>query len=225
MPVAPERLRRAHEVWKAEVLDELDAHQLRRAARDVRVAGEVAVDLEREGVDAEQDVDARVWRRRIEGGVGEPGEVVGDEDFLEVPHAMSHAPSRICSRVMRRGASICDSRFEARRIGPGHQVRKERDEHREVQQVARRRDLAPVDVDDVAHRHERVERDADRQQDSQGDEVDVPPERAEESVQAVGEEIEVLEESEQREVEPQADDEQRAARSRGGRSRPALARS
>ena len=59
VPVAPELAGGADEVREAEVHVELDAQQLRDAARDVRVAGEVAVDLQRERVGAEQDLERR----------------------------------------------------------------------------------------------------------------------------------------------------------------------
>ena len=95
--------------------------------------------------------------------------------------------------------------------GPSHEVRKECDEHREVEKILGRRNLSTVDVDDVAHRHERVERDADGQQNAQRDEVDLPSERGEDAVEAVSEEVEILEEPEQRQVETQAEHENAAA--------------
>jgi hypothetical protein len=52
VPVAPEFLRREDQVGESEVLNELDAHQLRGAAGDVRIPREVAVNLKRKGVGA-----------------------------------------------------------------------------------------------------------------------------------------------------------------------------
>ena len=137
---------------------------------------------------------------------------------------MSQAPSRSCSRVMRRGRIDLRQQARGAQDRSGDEVREEGDEHREVEEVARRRDLAAVHVDDVAHRHERVERDADRQQDAQREDVDLPPERGEHVVQVVGEEVEVLEEPEQRQVEPEADDEERPPALAAWRRAPARAR-
>src|SRR6188472_3355787 len=85
MPVTPEFLRRSHEIREAEVLQQLDPHQLRGAPGDVRVSREVTVDLKGEGVDAEQDVQAGWHGTRVEHAVDERRQVVGDEDFLEEP--------------------------------------------------------------------------------------------------------------------------------------------
>ena len=180
VPVAPELLRRAHEVREAEVLDQLDAHQLRGAARDVRVAGEVAVDLERERVDAEQHVDAGVRRRRIEDRCwpGRPGcrrrtpsgKAPGDQ-----PRAVAH----LLARDRPRRVDL-RQQADARRIGPATRCGKYATNTAKSSRSRVGGNLAPVDVDDVAHRHERVERDADRQQHAQRHEVELPAERAEE---------------------------------------------
>ena len=77
----------------------------------------------------------------------------------------------------------------------GDQVREERDERRELDEVPRRLDLAAIDVDDVAHRLERVERDADRQHDLEVPERDRQPRPAQGLMQALGEEVVVLEDS------------------------------
>ena len=86
----------------------------------------------------------------------------------------------------------------------GDQVREERDERRELHEVARRRDLAAIDVDDVAHRLERVERDADRQRDLQVPQRDRQPRPGQGLVQALGEEVVVLEVPEQAQVQGHA---------------------
>src|SRR5215204_6622020 len=95
MPVAPEFLGRSHEIWKTEVLEELDPHQLRRAARDVRVPGEVAIDLERERINPKQDADTCGGCARVEHAVCERRKIIGYEDLLEEPpgnqpHSVAH---------------------------------------------------------------------------------------------------------------------------------------
>ncbi len=136
------------------------------------------------------------------------GEVVGDENLLEV--SPGDEPCAIAQLLARDRARAVDLRQQRRRAQDrsGDQVRKEGDEHGEIQQVPRRGDLPSIHVDDVAHRHERVERDPDRQEDVQRDEVDLPAERSEDAVQAVGEEIEVFEEPQERQVEAEADREE-----------------
>ena len=208
VPMTPELLRRPHQVWKTEILDQLDSHQLRRAAGDVRVAGEVAVDLEGERINAEQHVHAGRRAARLEHLVGQRREVVGHEDLQEVtPRDQPRSVAQLRRRDPARGV---DLREQCR--GPEnrarHQVGEVGDEDGEVDEVTRRRNLPPVDIDHVAHRHERVERDADWEQHSHRDEIDLPSHRREQGMQVVGEEVEVLEEPEQRQVEQDADPQQ-----------------
>ena len=66
---------------------------------------------------------------------------------------------------------------------PGHELRKERYVEREPTQVALDRDLPAVEVDRVAERLERVERDPDREQQIEWSDVDV---EAQASEQATG---------------------------------------
>ena len=87
--------------------------------------------------------------------------------FLKKPQQIRTKPA---ARLLRREAPRrLDLRQQERRAldRAGHEVRKERDEDGDVEQAAPRAQLAAVDVDRVAHRLERVERDPDRQQDAQ----------------------------------------------------------
>ena len=73
---------------------------------------------------------------------------------------------------------------------------------------ADRREVAAVDVDDVADRHEREEGDADREEDRARLERDVDAGEREEVVRRGDEEVVVLEVAEQAEVPDERDDEQ-----------------
>ena len=83
MPTGPELRRIGREVGQVEIEHEIEAHDLRYAARDVGIPGEIAIDLKRKGINADQRVKAV---RRIGGEhlVDDGGQVVGDKDFLEV---------------------------------------------------------------------------------------------------------------------------------------------
>ena len=93
-------------------------------------------------------------------------------------------------------------------------MREERDERRELDEVARRLDVAAIDVDDVAHRLERVERDADRQHHLEVAQRHRHARTRQQGVQALGEEVEVLEVAEHPQVQrhAQRDDAAPAAR-------------
>ena len=66
MPAPPELRRARRHVWPVEVFGKLEAHQLGRAACDVGVAGEVAVDLHREAIEGHHDLSRAVELRLIE---------------------------------------------------------------------------------------------------------------------------------------------------------------
>ena len=83
MPAAPEVLRAGGEVGEVEVQRELEAQALGDAAGDVGVAREVAVDLEREGVDRQQRQAAVDRLPAAEEVVDDERQVVGDDDLLE----------------------------------------------------------------------------------------------------------------------------------------------
>src|ERR671925_2245406 len=82
----------------------------------------------------------------------------------------------------------------------GDEMREERDEGRVLEEVRRRPQAPPENVDRVRHRIERVERDPDREQDLERGHVDGKVERRTEPLQGSEEERRVLEEPQQAEV-------------------------
>ena len=89
----------------------------------------------------------------------------------------------------------------------GDEVREEGEVRRERPE-ARRREVAAIDVDDVADRHEREEGDADREEDRARLERHVDAREREEVVRRRDEEVVVLEVAEEAEVPDERDDEQ-----------------
>ena len=98
----------------------------------------------------------------------------------------------------------------------GDEVREERYEHGEIEQAAPRVQLAAIDVDRVTHRLERVERDADRQEDAKCRLVHDEPERRQDAGDVLDEEVEVLEEPEHAEVRDHAQPQEVPAMPRPG---------
>ena len=82
VPAPPEVLERQRPVGGVEVLREADAEQQRAADGDVGVAGEVGVDLDGVGVDADEQLERTVRGRRAEDGVDELG---GDDSWRSPP--------------------------------------------------------------------------------------------------------------------------------------------
>ena len=89
MPAPPEVLDRDGGVGRVEVLREREPEQKRDAYGDVRVAGEIGVDLHRVRVDCDQDLERRVLIRVDEDLVDDvPREVAEITTFLKSPAAI-----------------------------------------------------------------------------------------------------------------------------------------
>ena len=114
------------------------------------------------------------------------------------------------ARRTSRGRRNCGSSVLARSIGPATSWGKNATKAKNADQVARRLDLAAVDVDRVAERLERVEGDADGQRDPQGGGVHLEAQRRQEFREGRGEEVEVLEEPEEAQVHGEADPQEQA---------------
>lgn len=83
MPVAPEVTEGLREIRTIEVHHQFDAEELADANRAIRIAGEVAVDLERVEDHADEASDRRVELCVLEGEVDIHREQVGNDHLLE----------------------------------------------------------------------------------------------------------------------------------------------
>ena len=198
VPALPKIARRVRVVRRVEVDRELQAQHPREAARHVGIAAEVEVDLEREADHGEPHIDASIPLHAIEDGVRVERDAIGNEDLLqqaarEEQHSVGHA--RIVDR--RFGHELRQERARTD-DGAGDELRKKADERGELEERARRLQIAPVDVDRVAHGLKRVEADAGGQHDFERRVKDVVPGGR---VHGGDEEAVILEEREQPEVE------------------------
>src|SRR4051812_30121640 len=83
MPAPPEVRDGVRQVRVVEINRDLDAHHTARATGHIRVAGEVAIDLDTEGKNANPDHDRRVPLRGGKDTIGQRGNVVGDHDLFD----------------------------------------------------------------------------------------------------------------------------------------------
>ena len=201
VPAPPELGDRLADVGLLEVLHEAEAHHQAQADGHVAVAAEVEVQLCGVGQGAEPGI-ARGGVLQGEAVVGDHGQGVGDEHFLD--EALHEAGAAFGELVQGVGAvvELVDQVLEAQH-GACDQVRENRHERCEVDQVAGSRGVTAVYVDDVADRLEDVERDTDRQQ-HVGEDERLQAERGDDRVEAVDAEVGVLEVAEDRQVDAYA---------------------
>lgn len=84
VPAAPEVLGGGGEVGVPEVVHQIEAEPASESLGDGAVAAEVAVDLKGEGINAGEDLPGGEFVGGAgEGGIGDEGEVVGDDNFAE----------------------------------------------------------------------------------------------------------------------------------------------
>ena len=163
VPAVPEIAQARGRVGVVEVQHHPEAHQQGDAAGHVGVAAEVEVDLPAERHRRQEQ------RRRLEQArvavdlVDVLGQVVGQRHLLEeADEEQRQAVGDVLPRDRRRSLELRQQVVGAL-DRPGHQLGEERDERQEPHEAALGLDDALVGVDGVAHRLERVERDADGQ--------------------------------------------------------------
>jgi hypothetical protein len=130
--------------------------------------------------------------------------------FFASPVAMSHRP-RACMSGRRPDRARAAGASAAADDGAGDEVREEADEEEVVEVAVGRLELAAVDVDRVAHRLEREERDAERQDEAQVRDARRGRRSEARSVNESTAKFQVLEDREDAQVVDDRDEEQRLA--------------
>lgn len=191
VPATPEIRRPLRKIWEAKIVVQPEAEQLRGAARDVRVAGEVAVNLHRKCEHAEQRpraVQRRVCGERV---VCKQRAVVADKHLFEQAEEQQPSAALECRGIPFTRRGKLRHHLVRALDRPGNELREEREKRREEREVRDGFCLPAIHVDRVAHRLESVERDAHRQQDMRQRPAGLPPDRIERVNERVGEEIEL----------------------------------
>src|SRR5205823_11923482 len=84
MPASPELAEALRPIWPVEIDAEIEPENPRQTNGDVRVSREIAVDLERVEVDADEKGESRMRRRSSEPEVDQRGERIGDHHFSDI---------------------------------------------------------------------------------------------------------------------------------------------
>ena len=200
MPAPPEVAKPGRAVGAAEVLRKDEPEQQREADRDVRVAGEVAVDLRRIGERREDRVGREVRLGHPEDRVDDlAGEHVGDQDLLHQSEPDQHQPGADRDAVRVAGRPQLGQELARAHDRAGDEVGEEAEVDRGVEQ-RRRLGVAALDVDDVGDRLEGEEADPDRQRDRQQRERHAEGDRVEHVAHVGDEEGVVLEHAQHEQV-------------------------
>ena len=206
VPPAPELADRLGDVGVVEVAQVLEAQHAPQADGHVGVAAEIEEDLERVG-DKPRPGANRADRRAPEPEhlVGEDRADVGEQDLLgesddEEPQPGMEPLERLHAVEDLVGyGRVADDR-------PGDKLGEAGDVHAQIQQALLRGDVAPVHVDDVGERLQRVEADADGKGKLEVRDEGEPKQR----IHVVGKETLVLEEPYYQDVEDDGEGEQNA---------------
>ena len=183
----------------------------------VGVTREIAIDLQAVGQHRQPRRDRAEGPRVVEDVIHEERDVVGDEDLLEQADRELPETEKSVVPVQSDVGLQLGQEDGGTDDGPGYELREESHEQGKIEEVPAGLQPAAIDIDRVAERLERVERDADRQNDPEG--AGVETQRAEENLQRLDEEVEVLEEPEESEIADETDHQQHLAAVRRSRVR------
>ena len=201
MPALPELIDVGGEEGDIEVSRQIVAEAAGAAHRHVRIAGEVAVELDKIGVGAQHQRARAVGRGGLVHRVDEGSDVVGDDDLLE--KAEEHD--------LQAGLEVFEGdvpllpqlgeKVPGLDDGARHKLREEGNIEGQAEEAPLRLELPAVHVDGVAQRLEGIEADAHRQDDLQG----ARPGKAEGGAEGVHKKVIVFEEAEHHKRDHHAD--------------------
>jgi hypothetical protein len=164
VPAAPEVSEADGCIGKAEVVRESKAQTEGRSDRGDRVAGEVAEDLSTEGQRRDPGIDKAGDGLAVIDLLHDRGkEAVGEHRFLKQTQGHQGQAEAQLIGCGLAGQLKLRNQFGGPHDGSGYQVRKERNKEGVIEEAARRRCTAEVDVQGVRHGGEGIERDADGQ--------------------------------------------------------------
>ena len=161
VPALPKLYHRAGNIGVVEVLQEVEAEHLPQADGHVAVAGEIEIDLERVGRDAQPRAgEGQLLTRK--GPVPELANSVGQQDLLCHAHGEALDPGGEFLQVLPPALQLFRHGFVAD-DGARDELGKEGDIGAEGDHVFLHRGVPAVDVDRIAHGLEGVKADADGQ--------------------------------------------------------------
>ena len=201
MPTAPELGDGPREIGEVEVLLEADAKETGTADGDVAIAGEIAVDLEREEDAKSQEREATQLMVFSPKGIDDAGAVVGDDELLEEsPEDLAHAIDGTGIVELALALEL-GQQIRGALDGTCHELGEETDIGEELDDIVCGTYLTAIDIDGIAECLERVETDAYGQDEVERHPVELVAHGAEERRKVIHKEVVILKHGEDEQVE------------------------
>ena len=194
VPSRPEFLDGSCSVGAVEVLHEANAHDSRATDGDIRVAGEVAIDLYGEENGSDDNAETGGFRGVVIDRIDEFRDQIGNDDlFKEADRHLLQADEGVIRfelvMSLELGEKIVGTLDRAR-----NELGEEGNEERVPAEMSFRLDLASVNVNNVGERLEGIEGDTDGEDQLERDEIRFSAEEIPDGNGGIRKEIEVFEE-------------------------------
>ena len=168
MPSAPKVPDRDGGVRPVEILHQVDAQKRGASAGNVRIAGEIAVDLDAKQKHSQNDIRTGGTARIAEHLIHIGCEIVGNDDFFE--KTRQQEPDALTDFHWVPGLGLFELGKQMLRSfnGARHKLREKGDEQSVITEMGFRRDRPSVNVQHISECLKRVKGNADRQGDFDG---------------------------------------------------------
>ena len=204
VPASPELGDVPAEIRNVEVSHQLDSEEFGRTDGDIRVSGEIPVNLEGEQHGRQQKSAPALVLPGGEHLVDNDGAVVGDDHFLEkTPKNLSQSVHPV-PVIERPGLSELRQKVSCPFDRTRDKLRKETHKSEELDDIPRRRHLSTIDVNAVREGLEGIKTDADGKDDPQEQPVRLSSEK--QVGERCGKEIIVLENPQDKQVQENVHD-------------------
>src|SRR5690606_17306121 len=181
-------------------------HNTCRTNGNIRIAGEITVDLESEKICGQDERNTRVSRRIVVNLVDNQGHPVGDDQLLEVSPGHTAQPAGDPLPVEELLFSKLGDHALRSFDRTGDKLREERDIQSEDPKVLFRFFHAAINIDDVAHGFEGVKRNPHGQQDAKSRDRVRQTQAFEKRPGGVVEKVEIFKCKQNAQVDKQAED-------------------
>ncbi len=202
-----------------EVLHQPETEHPRGADRDVRIAGKIAINLKRKENRRQNQREPLLVGQVVIDKIDILGQHIGNDELLE--ETDRHHTNAVRGVLFVEEVILKELWHEvfAALNRARDELRKKRDEQRVDTKVLLRFDVPAIDVDDIGEALERVERNADGQNDVQRGGVDGDGDQRERLFDRGGEEVEILKKEQHEQRNRNADGKNRFPRALGAPGR------